>query len=57
MNEEMKELYTEGIASHAGPEPGGGARKVCRNTLSVSSNAAPPASVRLTLWSLRRRGW
>ena len=34
-----------------------GQRKVrmCRNTLSVGSNGAPPASVGVTLWRLRRR--
>ena len=31
------------------------AADVCRNTLSVSSNAAPPASGRVTLWRIRRR--
>lgn len=27
MKEEMKELYTEGVASHGGPEPCGAARE------------------------------
>jgi hypothetical protein len=27
MEKEMEELYTEGVATHGGPEPCGGARK------------------------------
>ncbi len=27
MKEEMEELYTEGVASHGGPQPCGAARK------------------------------
>ena len=60
MKEEMEELYTEGVASHGGPGPCGGARKgaaeaLDRGTCRRGYRASKSVLIGVpTLWKLRK---